>query len=221
MVFQLQDHLFQPHITPTEAATLLITLTDLMMTQQIKNLVTAPTTHLTLSSTAVSPQLRASLMTLLTLLTVIDHSHPMEAVATLTAMTLLLTILKDQVNRTALLPVMLTSMTQTLPLTHLVRVAVMTPTSPRTLEFMITDTVDSHTLRKVLRPMAHLTTLLTVLVRIVPMMHTVHLSTVEQVVTLGTVVTVILALPMENKHQVMKTVASMLATTEDSTSLQI
>ena len=162
MVFQLQDHLFQPHITPTEAATLLITLTDLMMTQLIKNLVTAPTTHLTLSSTVVSLQLRASLMTPLTLVTVIDHSHPMEAVVTLTAMTLLLTILKDQVNRTALLPVMLTSMTLTLPPTHLVRVAVMTPTSPRTLEFMITDGVDSHTLRKVLRPMAHPTTLFTV-----------------------------------------------------------
>ena len=52
-------------------------------------------------------------------------------------------------------------------------------------------------------------------------MHMVHLSTVEQVVTLGTVVQVILAQLMELKHQVMKTVASMLATTEDSTPTQI
>ena len=124
-------------------------------------------------------------------------------------------------NRTALLPVMLTSMTLKLPLNHLVRVVVMTPISPRTLEFMITDTVDSHTLRKVLRLTAHPTTLFTVSARIALTMLTVHPSTVEQVDTLGTVVTVILAQLMEHKHQVTKTVASMLATTEDSTSLQI
>ena len=99
--------------------------------------------------------MRVFLMIHLTLITVIDPSPPMEAVASPTAMTLLLITSREPVTHISHLPVISKLSTQTNSLNTLVLMEVMTLSFLKTLKSMTTDGVVSHTLKRVLRPMVH------------------------------------------------------------------